>query len=123
MRKDEMEVKNVELKEQELECVSGGAWGYHTYHNETMYNAAGVRTEWTKNPFAFDKFFFGGKEIDKGTASAIVFYAHRNSDAHQDMMEEIKAGRGNIDSFLNDAIQFKGQNGALFAEDVKACNL
>ncbi len=62
------------MDEQELGMVSGGAWGYHGYHNEDEYKAVGIKTDWTLNPFKFDKFTFRGTGINSETASKIVFF-------------------------------------------------
>jgi len=64
----------VMMNEEELNAVNGGSWGYNILHDESKYNNAGVKTEWSKNPFKQDKFYFDGAEIDDCCSSTIVFY-------------------------------------------------
>ena len=101
-----------EINDEQLDEVAGGAWGYHTYHDESAYNACGIETEWTEwyypiAPFVRDDFKWKGEKIDKGAAAAIVFYHHKHGKAPKD---------------LNTAISYKAANLSAFEADVKGTN-
>lgn len=104
--------KFFQLDDDELDEVAGGAWGHHEYHSQAVYNACGIETDWTKNPFVFDKFTWTAhkelKNFDKNDAAAVVFYHHVHGKAPKD---------------LNEAYAFKVKNAELYKKDVDNSNL
>ena len=72
------ETKATMMKDEEMDMVNGGGWGYNIYHNEDMYKAVGIKTDWTSwyNPFQEDKFKFNNIDITGDTAAKIVFFVH-----------------------------------------------
>lgn len=108
----DMEQKNmkaVELKEQELEQVAGGGWGYHDYHNKDEYITAGIKCDWTLNPFVKDKFEYAGQKISSDTASALVFYKHA-------------VGLSGNASDITAALDYKSAHGSEYEADRKSSN-
>lgn len=107
------EEKKQMLNEKDLKEVSGGGWGYHTYHNEGEYNAIGIETDWTGwyNPFRSDRFTYKGKSITKETAAAMVFYFRKD----QDLLDTPEAT-------IHAALNFKASRLAEFQKDVAGAN-
>ncbi len=97
------------MKDEELDVVNGGGWGYNTYHNEDEYKAAGISTDWTLNPFVKDKFKFNGQDISGDTAAKIVFYVRAENPV---------PGSFGIADALNYAVKHQQE----FEADVKAAN-
>lgn len=56
-----------------MDSVNGDGWRYNYYWDKSTYNKAGIKTDWTYNPFVNDKFYFRNQQIDDMTAAQIVF--------------------------------------------------
>jgi len=100
------EKKKQYLGDEQLDEAAGGGWGWHTYNDESQYNAAGIRTNWTfLNPFSRDDFYWtppgSNKEekIDKGAAANIVFYQHCTGHLPKSVGEANKYKVANIELF------------------------
>ena len=100
----------MELKSQELDEVNGGGWGYHKYHNEDEYKAAGIQTDWTYNPFKKDVFKFNGEKIESDTAAKIVFFHRKNPNLPTSAIT------------ISDALNYAADNHDAFEADMKAAN-
>ena len=97
---------------EQLDAVSGGAWGYHDIHNEKIYNKYGIATDWTLSPFSFDDFYYiePGKEtadkINSDAASAICYYRAKNDSKPT----------------IAEALQYKAQDVGKYKEWLKEIN-
>lgn len=106
---EQKNLKSAELKEQDLEKVAGGGWGYHDYHNKDEYTSIGIECDWTLNPFVKDKFKYKGQSISSATASALVFYNRQNGLA------------GDV-SDIAAALEYKANHGSEYEADRKSSN-
>jgi hypothetical protein len=98
-----MNTKAKILNEQEMDSVNGGAWGYHYYKDESTYNKAGIKTDWTYNPFVTDKFYFRDQQIDAMTAARIVFFTRHNEGVTDFSMQDVdNYAKENAAAFKNE---------------------
>ena len=99
-----MNTKAKILNEQEMNGVNGGSWGYNYYQDESTYNKAGIKTDWTYNPFVSDKFYFRNKQISPFMAAQIVFFTRHNKGVTDFSLQDVDKYATEHDTAFRDEI-------------------
>ncbi|MGM9539095.1 bacteriocin [Anaerovibrio sp.] len=95
------------MNEEELEQVSGGAWGSNHKYSTAIYNEAGIAVKHHGGAIK-DEFVWNGTPVRNYEANALVFWGHTHDNDPVDLEEAIRYMNQNKSAFVKDYKSLRG---------------